>query len=62
MAVFDKTGNLLGTAAHKETVAYTQLGYIPTLFRKVTMDFGISKSYAHAALVAVAISDPDVPV
>jgi hypothetical protein len=60
-AVFDKAGKLLGTAQHKEKVQYIRLGAILTLSRDIELDFGISRAFKDAALVAVAISQPEVP-
>jgi hypothetical protein len=60
-AVFDTAGRLLGTAAHKEAVEYVRLGAMPTMFRDIALDFGISTAFKEAAFVVVAISDRDVP-
>jgi hypothetical protein len=60
-AVFDAAGKLLGTAAHKEAVDYVRLGAMPTMFRDIPLDFGISTTFKNAAFVVVAISDRDVP-
>jgi hypothetical protein len=60
-AVFDAQGLLLGTASHKESVSYTRLGAMPTTFRKIVLDFGLSKAFNRAALVVMAISERDVP-
>jgi hypothetical protein len=60
-AVFDAAGKLLGTASHKEPDEYERLGATPTVFRNIKLDFGISKAFKKAALVVVAISEPDIP-
>jgi len=61
VAVFDAAGKLLGTASHKEEVQRIELGKPVTEFRDIALDFGISKTYANAASVVVAISERDVP-
>jgi hypothetical protein len=60
-AVFDAAGKMLGTAAHKELVQYIRLGAIPTIFRDIKLDFGISKAFMDATFLVVAISERDVP-
>jgi hypothetical protein len=61
VAVFDGAGQLLGAAQHDESVSYTRLGVMPTLFREINLDFGISKAFGRAAFAVIAISDRDVP-
>lgn len=61
VAVFDVTGNLLGTAAHKEVVEYIRLGKMLTLFREIELDFGVSKAFSDVAFAVVVISEPDMP-
>jgi hypothetical protein len=34
---------------------------MPTVFRDIALDFGISTAFKEAAFVVVAISDRDVP-
>lgn len=61
VAVFDGPGQLLGAAQHDESVSYTRLGVMPTLFREINLDFGISKAFSRAAFAVVGISERDVP-
>jgi hypothetical protein len=61
VAVFDATGHLLGAVTQKETVEYERLRAIPTMLREIKLDFGISNAFSRAALVAIAISERDVP-
>lgn len=60
-AAFDAKGKLLGTAMHVEPVEYIRLGAMPTLFRDVVLDFGVSEAFAQAKYVAFAVSQPSVP-
>lgn len=60
-AAYDANGRLLGTAVHIEPVEYIRLGLIPTMFRDVVLDFGVSESFAQAKFVAFAVSQPPVP-
>jgi hypothetical protein len=61
VAVFDAAGQLLGAANHKEAVQYERVRAMPTMLREIKLDFGVSKAFQRAALVAIVISDPDVP-
>ena len=61
-AAFDASGQLLGAAFHDEAVERYSVGKELTLFREIALDFGVSKAYRRATLVAVAISEPDVPM
>jgi hypothetical protein len=59
--VFDEKGKVLGTSSHKEEVQYIRLGREPMMFREIDLDFGISKGFARAAYVVVAIGERDMP-
>jgi hypothetical protein len=61
-AVYDKEGRLLGTATHTEKVQYVRLGYMPTLERELTFDFGASKAFERVAYAAFSINEPEVPI
>lgn len=61
VAVFDGAGQLLGAAQHDESVSHIRLRVMPTLFREIDLDFGISKAFSRAAFAVIAISDRDVP-
>jgi hypothetical protein len=60
-AVFDASGKLLGVASAVEKVQYIRLGYMPTIFRKIELEFGASQAYRHAAFAVFSVSDPAVP-
>jgi hypothetical protein len=60
-AVFDASGQLLGAAVHDEAVERYSVGKELTLLKEIALDFGVSKAYRGAKLVAVAISEPEVP-
>lgn len=60
-AAYDAKGKLLGTAVHLEPVEYVRLGAMPTMFRDVVLDFGVSEAFAGAKFVAFALSQPSVP-
>jgi hypothetical protein len=59
-AVFDEKGRLLGAASHKEAVQRVRLGRVPTVFRQIPLDFGVSRDFSQAAYVVVAVSNPEV--
>lgn len=61
VAVFDGAGRLLGAAHHDESVSYVRLGLMPTLFREINLDFGVSNAFRRAAFAVIAISERDVP-
>ena len=56
-AVFDRRGQLLGTASHEISVSNIRLPVSPTIIHELELDFGISTRFGDASQLVVTIGE-----